>query len=500
MYTTKTWTATPRRKKEMIDNFLQTYPYRNKPFVHQQAYLQRHWSAPVAALFADMGTGKSYMLINNFSMLYDKGLLNGVLIVAPKGVYRNWFDTEIPKHIPEHVQYRMAIWNPQPRKVEEQALNSLFDITEDLKILVMNIEAFSTIRGSKYAGRFLLCHDAMMVIDESTTIKTPTSARSKSTEKVGRGARFKRIATGSPVTKSPMDLYQQCAFLSPNCLNAASYYSFQARYAVVIERSVATHSFKQVVGYRRLDELKEKLDRFSFRVTKEECLDLPDKLYVKREVDLTDEQRRAYLQMKSMALSQFKEGVTSTVNALTQLMRLHQIVCGHVKLDNGEVIELPNNRIGELLSVVEETDGKIIIWANYRYDIEAIKLALSKEYGMNSVGMYYGDTADDERKRVLEEFQKPDSEMRFFVGNPSTGGYGLTLTAAQTMVYYSNSFDLEKRLQSEDRAHRIGQTKNVTYIDLIAVGTVDEKIVKALRDKINIATQVMGEDFKQWLI
>jgi SNF2 family DNA or RNA helicase len=192
--------------------------------------------------------------------------------------------------------------------------------------------------------------------------------------------------------------------------------------------------------------------------------------------------------------------VTSTVNALTQLMRLHQIVCGHVKLDNGEVIELPNNRIGELMSVVEETDGKIIIWANYRHDIEAIKLALSKEYGMNSVGMYYGDTDDDERKRVLEEFQKPNSEMRFFVGNPSTGGYGLTLTAAHTMVYYSNSFDLEKRLQSEDRAHRIGQTKNVTYIDLIAVGTIDEKIVKALRDKIDIATQVMGEDFKQWLI
>ena len=484
----------------MTDNFLETYPFRNKPFVHQQAYLQRHWNAPVAALFADMGTGKSYMLINNFAMLYDKGLLNGVLIVAPKGVYRNWFDTEIPKHIPEHVQYRMAIWNPQPRKAEEQALNSLFDITEDLKILVMNIEAFSTTKGSKYAGRFLLCHDAMMVIDESTTIKTPTSARSKSTEKVGRGARFKRIATGSPVTKSPMDLYQQCAFLSPNCLNAASYYSFQARYAVVIERSVATHTFKQVVGYRRLDELKEKLDRFSFRVTKEECLDLPDKLYVKREVDLTDEQKRAYLQMKSMALSQFEGGVTSTVNALTQLMRLHQIVCGHVKLDNGEVIELPNNRIGELMSVVEETDGKIIIWANYRHDIEAIKLALSKEYGMNSVGMYYGDTDDDERKRVLEEFQKPNSEMRFFVGNPSTGGYGLTLTAAHTMVYYSNSFDLEKRLQSEDRAHRIGQTKNVTYIDLIAVGTIDEKIVKALRDKIDIATQVMGEDFKQWLI
>jgi len=169
-------------------------------------------------------------------------------------------------------------------------------------------------------------------------------------------------------------------------------------------------------------------------------------------------------------------------------------------MDDGTVMELPNNRIKELLNVIEETDGKIIIWANYRHDIEAIKLALSKEYGMNAIGTYYGDTDGDERKRVLEEFQKPDSEMRFFVGNPSTGGYGLTLTAAATMVYYSNSFDLEKRLQSEDRAHRIGQTKNVTYIDLIAPGTVDEKIVKALRDKIDIATQVLGEDLKQWLI
>jgi SNF2 family DNA or RNA helicase len=340
----------------------------------------------------------------------------------------------------------------------------------------------------------------MMAIDESTTIKTHTSTRSKNTEKVGRGARFRRIMTGSPVTKSPMDLYQQCAFLSDGCLNVDSYYVFQARYAVTIERSVNTHTFKEIVGYRRLDELKEKLDRFAFRVKKEECLDLPEKLYVKREVDLTDEQIKVYNQMKNLALAQIQGGLVSTVNALTQLMRMHQIVCGHVKMDDGTVVNLQNNRVKELLSVVEETDGKIIIWANYRYDIEAIKLALAKEYGMNAIGTYYGDTDVDERKRVVEEFQKPDSEMRFFVGNPSTGGYGLTLTAASTMVYYSNSFDLEKRLQSEDRAHRIGQTKNVTYIDLIAPNTVDEKIVKALREKINIATQVLGEDLKQWLI
>jgi SNF2 family DNA or RNA helicase len=317
---------------------------------------------------------------------------------------------------------------------------------------------------------------------------------------VGRGARFRRIATGSPVTKSPMDLYQQCAFLSDGCLNISSYYAFQARYAVVVERQLASHSFKQIVGYRRLDELKEKLDRFSFRVKKEECLDLPDKLYVKREVDLTDEQVKAYNDMKAVAMALIDGGMVSTVNALTQLMRLHQIVCGHVKLDDGTIKELPNKRIDELMAIVEETDGKMIIWANYRHDIEAIKLALQKEYGMNSVATYFGDTEAEERQRIVNRFQDMNDELRFFVGNPSTGGYGLTLTAAATMVYYSNSFDLEKRLQSEDRAHRIGQTKNVTYIDLIAPGTVDEKIVKALRNKIDIATQVLGEDIKQWLI
>jgi SNF2 family DNA or RNA helicase len=235
-------------------------------------------------------------------------------------------------------------------------------------------------------------------------------------------------------------------------------------------------------------------------VKKEECLDLPDKVYIRREVELTDEQVRAYNQMKSVALATIDGGLVSTVNALTQIMRLHQITCGHVKLDDGTVVSLPNKRIDELLATLEETDGKVIIWATYRHDIEDIKFHLQTAYGMTSVATYYGETTSDERERIVNDFQDPNSELRFFVGNPSTGGYGLTLTAASTVIYYSNSFDLEKRLQSEDRAHRIGQTKNVTYVDLIAPNTVDEKIVKALRDKIDIATQVLGEDLKEWLI
>ena len=483
-----------------MDYFIEKYPFKNKPFVHQAAYLQRFWEHPTSALFAEMGTGKSFMLINNAAMLYDKGKINAMLIVAPKGVYRNWYKSEIPKHMPEHISYKMACWNPTPRKAEKMEMETMFNAVDDLRILIMNIEAFSTEKGQQFAKIFLRVTDAFMAIDESTTIKTPTAKRTKSIVKIGKEARYRRIATGSPVTKSPLDLYSQCDFLGESCLNYNSYYAFQARYAILVERKMPTHTFKQVVGYRHLDELKDKLDRFAFRVTKDECLDLPDKIYLRRDVDLTSEQKKAYEQMKLMALSVLDQGLVSTNNALTQLMRLHQIACGYVKLDDGQEIDLPNNRLSELMDLLAESDGKVIIWANYRKNIQDIKLAIQKEYGMTSVATYYGDTDADERQEIVEKFSDPKSELRFFVGNPTTGGYGLTLVSSHTVVYYSNSFDLEKRLQSEDRAHRIGQTEKVTYIDLIATNTVDEHIVKALRNKINIASAVLGEEIKGWLI
>lgn len=483
----------------MSDQYLLDYPFKNKPFLHQRAYLERFWNKDKAALFADMGTGKSFMLINNIAMLYDQGKINAAVIVAPKGVYRNWAGVEIIKHMPEHIVYRQAVWNPSPRKAEQVALDSMFDITEDLKILIINIEAFSTDKGTKFCNRFLLAHNAFMAVDESTTIKSPTAKRSKNILKVGTLAKVKRIATGSPVTKSPLDLYQQCAFLGYDCLGFASYYAFQSRYAVTVERNLASHSFKQIVGYRRIDELQEKLQRFSFRVRKEECFDLPPKTFVRREVELTDEQAKAYKQMTAMALATFDKGITSTVNALTQIMRLQQIVCGHITLDTGEIVSLKNNRMDEMMSAIEEIDGKVIIWAHFRYDIEAIKLSLQKIYGMNSTATFFGDTTSDEREEIVKRFQDPNDELRFFVGQPRTGGYGLTLTEANTMIYYSNGYDLEVRLQSEARIDRYGQTRPMTYIDLVSPKTVDEKIVEALIRKINIANEVMGEDLKAWL-
>jgi SNF2 family DNA or RNA helicase len=297
-----------------------------------------------------------------------------------------------------------------------------------------------------------------------------------------------------------MDLYSQMDFLNPGILGFKSYYAFQGRYAVVQRRSMGAHSFNQILGFQRLDELTEKLDGSSFRVRKEDCLDLPPKVYVRREVELTTEQLEAYAQMKSLALARLESGELSTTqNVLTQIMRLQQICLGSLTDDEGTVHPLKSNRLTELLNICDEIQGKAIIWATWTRDIRSIAEALRDRFGVGAVATLHGETPDSERQQIVETFQDRQSELRFIVGHPKTGGYGLTLTAANTVIYYSNSYDLELRLQSEDRAHRIGQENKVTYIDLISPKTIDEKIVDALRNKIKIADLVLGEDAREWL-
>ena len=232
---------------------------------------------------------------------------------------------------------------------------------------------------------------------------------------------------------------------------------------------------------------------------KDDCLDFPNKTFMRRDIQLSGEQEKLYNQMKQMALAVMNDKMTTTATTMTQLMRLQQITCGHFKADDGSVQEIKNNRIDELMDMLDEIHGKVVIWAHWRNDIATIVKHVSKEYGDNSIVTYYGDTNVEDRQKAIKSIQDPESPVRFIVGTPQTGGYGITLTKANTVVYYSNGYDLEKRLQSEDRAHRIGQKKTVTYIDLITEDTVDEKIVKALRDKINIASEVMGEELKDWI-
>ncbi len=304
--------------------------------------------------------------------------------------------------------------------------------------------------------------------------------------------------TGSPVTKNPLDLYSQCEFLSPWLLDFQSYYAFRTRYAIMKTANISGRQIQLVAGFQRLGELSEKLKPFSYRVLKVDCLDLPDKIYMKRQIKLSPDQFKVYEQMKKEALATLNGKKVTTVNALTQLMRLHQITCGHFTSDDGMTQPIKNNRIDELMDVLEETEGKAIIWAHYQYDITNIIKEVTKVHGPGSIVDYYGLTPQAERDINRKKFQE-DDKCRFLVGTPQTGGYGITLTAANTVVYYSNGYDLEKRLQSEDRAHRIGQKKSVTYVDLICEETVDEKIVKALRKKINIASEVLGEELKSWI-
>tara|TARA_Y100000401_G_scaffold91162_1_gene76864 strand:- start:75 stop:1505 length:1431 start_codon:yes stop_codon:yes gene_type:complete len=474
------------------------YKFRTKPYEHQLKALKKSHNKELFAYFMEMGTGKSKVLIDNVSMLYDKGKINGLLLVAPKGVYKNWFDSEIPTHMVKHIDKKMVLWQANITKSQQQKLDTLFEPGEDLHIIIMNVDAFSTSKGVEFAAKFLRCHRTLMAVDESTTIKNPDAKRSKHICSLGRYAKYKRILTGSPVTKSPLDLYKQCEFLGEGLLDFTSYYAFRTRYAILKTMNFGSHSAKVPVGYKNLQELSDKIALFSDRVLKEDCLDLPDYTYQKRIIQLSKEQQKIYDQMKNVALAQMDGKLMTTSTALVQLMRLQQITCGHFKADDGTIKFIKNDRISTLLDILEEVEGKAIIWAHWRQDIEAIVKALEKKYPGETV-TYYGSTSTEDRAKAIKAIQDPNSKVRFLVGTPQTGGYGITLTEANVMIYYSNGYDLEKRTQSEARINRIGQKRKMTYIDIICEKTVDERIVKALRKKINIASEVMGEELKSWI-
>ena len=474
------------------------YKFKKKPYAHQLTALEKSWNRDTFAYFMEMGTGKTKVLIDNLAMLYDKGKVDGALIVAPKGVVGTWYNQELPAHLPDHIENVTVLWQSNINKKQQDKLDKLFKTGHELHIIIMNVEAFSTTKGLNFAKKFLRSHKSLMAIDESTTIKNPKAKRTRNIIDLADLCKYRRIMTGSPVTKNPLDLYTQCYFLDPFHLGHESYYSFRMRYAVMKTAHISGRSIQLVAGFRNLSELSDKLLPFSYRVLKEDCLDLPDKIYMRREIQLTDEQKRLYKQMRQEALATLNGKTVTTMTALTQLMRLHQITCGHFSADDGTIQEVKNNRLAELLDVLEEVEGKAIIWAHYQHDVKNIFKLLEDKFGPGSVVHYYGKTLPEQRDYAIKNFKNND-KVRFFVGTPQTGGYGITLTQANTVIYYSNGYDLEKRMQSEDRAHRIGQKKTVTYVDIIAEDTVDTKIVKSLRKKINIASKVMGEELKSWI-
>ena len=280
------------------------YKFKTKPYKHQLVALKKSWNRETFAYFMEMGTGKSKVLLDNIAMLYDKGKINGALIIAPKGVYKNWYSQEIPMHFVDHIKNKAVLWQANINQKQQIKLNTLFETGNDLHILIMNVEAFSSKKGVDFAFKFLNSHETLMAIDESTTIKTPSAKRTKNIIGLSKPAKYRRILTGSPDTKSPLDIYKQCEFLDPWLLGHDSFYSFRSRYAIMRSANFGGKSVQLVVGYRNLPELSEKLKPFSDRVLKDDCLDLPPKTFMKRIVQLSAEQQKVYNQMKQMALAE----------------------------------------------------------------------------------------------------------------------------------------------------------------------------------------------------
>jgi len=473
------------------------FNYKTKPYKHQEVALEKSYNKKNYAYFMEMGCGKSKVLIDNIAWLYMQKEIDTAVIVAPKGVYRNWEVSEIPTHFPDVIDKDVYIWSASPNKTQEkELLHGVYDRTK-LRILLINVEGFATPKVKKYINAFTQNSKFMVAVDESTTIKNLKAKRTKALISFGQKATYKRILTGSPVTKSPLDLFSQCSFMSNQLLGFASYFAFQGRYAVTRTQKMGAHSFQQIIGYRNLEELSNKLNNFSFRVTKDQALDLPPKVYTTRQVSLSTEQLQHYTSLKKNAVTMIDDELISATEVMTQLLRLQQVLCGYLKTDDGNIIDIKNNRMDALFETIEEMDGKVIIWSRFRRDIINIAAKLAKKNGQGSVVSFFGDTSDADRKSAVQNFQFGDA--RFFVANPQTAGFGLTLTAATNVIYYANDFNLETRIQSEDRCHRIGQKKSVTYVDLLCKGTIDEYIVKSLKAKINLASASLNEEVRKWL-
>lgn len=484
--------------------------YKTTPYAHQREAFERDRDREHHALLMEQGTGKTKVIIDTLAWLFNKGAVNAALVVAPKSICRTWARDQIPVHLSDTVSRRhVVVWSGSPKKAELKDLQELFQPDPlCLKVLVMNVEALSL--GTKknpgkafvFAEAFLRAHRALMAVDESTTIKSPDANRSKNVIRLGQLAAYRRILTGTPVTQSPLDIFNQFDFLASNLLECGNYYSFRNRYAQLRRRVINGRSFDEVVGFQRLDELRSLIDRNAYRKLKVDCLDLPPKVYQTRYVELGAEQERLYNSLRDSAMVELD--ATRIVTAplfLTRLLRLRQILAGVVPADGEtESFELEENpRLRVLLEALEETRGKAIIWVSFVKPLLRVVRELNTKFGPGSAVPFYGDVPAKTRQDIVECFQSQNEKPRFFVGQVRTGGLGLTLTAAHTVIYFDHDWSLEARAQSEDRAHRIGQTESVTYIDLVAEGTVDETIISALRDKRDLADLVTGDGWRRLL-
>lgn len=476
-----------------------TPPY--KPFAHQAEALRKMQGREAFALLMDMRTGKTKTLLDDFGSLELEGKVQNLLVLAPGGVYETWKEA-CEEHLSQDLINRIAIhlWKSGNGKGNKYA-RSIFIKSNQPRILIMNIEALSAVKEARtMAEGFLKQGPSMLAVDESTIIKNHSAKRTKFVNlTLAQHAAYRRILSGLPTPRSPLDLYAQFHFLDWRILNFKSYFAFRNRYAIIQRVRFGGREVPLIKGYRDTDDLYSRIAPHSHRVLLEECYDLPPKHYTVREVKMTKEQERLYSEMKEFATTKIanEKHVTATI-VIAQITRLHQILCGHAVDEQGTMHEIPENRTSELVELLVDYNGKAIVWCSYDADVRKVSEALEKEFGKGSVAKFWG--GNNGTREIEEKLFLHDDACRFMVATAAAGGRGRTWTVAHLVVYYSNTPNLEHRSQSEERAQAIGKKDIVTYVDLLVRGTVEEKFIKNLRDKIDIASAIMGDGYREWLI
>jgi len=484
------------------------YEHQIEPFSHQQQHLENNVARKAWGLLWEQGTAKTKPIIDTAALLYEDGEIDGVLVVAPPGVERNWNTDEIPAHLPPNIALDTLVQvfrtNKKNTQAHKRAMNSLFN-HDGLAILLISYNAFMTKEGKALVWKFLKEKTCLYVLDEAHNIKTPNAKRTKSIVASSKYAKYKRILTGTPISVGPFDLYSQVRFLdewfwkNKGIHGTVEFRNYFGRWFTA-DDCKKLHGYDpgydKLIEYQNLDKLEEWLDEISDRVLKDDVLDLPPKLYQKRYFEASREMKAAYKELQEELMIEIGDELITAELPIVMLLRLQQIACNYVPVGEDEPVHMfsdKNPRLAVLEQIDKETHTQGIIWARFRHDIDQIMELLG-----DSACRYDGAVDEDQAEQNKLAFQR--GEYKWFVGNAQKGGSGLTLTQAKTMVYYSNSFRLIDRLQSEDRAHRGGMDEHpVTYIDIMSDFDIDEHVVRNLRNKKEVSAQILGDAAKDWI-
>ena len=486
------------------------------PFKHQADALVASKDREFFALFWEMGCAKSRVVIDTAAHLYRKGEINALIIVAPNTVHRNWVVNELPFHTPRDVakDVKIHLWESSRAAKPPRKGQKFNDHMQEcgvvlrhvgLSVLSISYDSLLTEKATKAIKMFFKHREVLLVADESQYIKTPDSRRTKRMQAMSEKAKYRRILSGTPILNDARDAFAQLRFLDKEIweqIGGRNFAAFKNYFCTFETQTLRTgRSFQRLTGFRNRGRLGQIVESCSSRLLKDDVLDLPPKLYTTRYFTLGVKQRRLYRDVENNFYALHDGAIITTELAIVRDIRLQQITSGYIVVDDDDEprkVADDNPRIDTLMHVLGDHEGKAIIWAKYRMDIDQIMKAIGDTFGANSVVRLDGSVKSADRMKAVQSLQE-DDECRFFVGNAQAAGTGLTLTAATLVVYYNNSFKYGDRRQSEDRAHRPGQTKSVLYVDICAVDTVDEKIVKALREKNDTAIDILGDPQKPWI-